>query len=139
MDRWTGSGTSNTEPRLTSINNPNKFISSRYVENGDFVKVRNLQVGYNIPTDLAERLSVQSIRVYLSGNNLFYFTKYNGFTPEFNSSANYDSDAENANDATTRTLGNGIDRTVYPVTSVYKIGLNVTFLRISKYEYYVSL
>lgn len=123
LDRWTGEGTSNTEPRITLGAGQNYFISSRFVENGDFVKLRNVQLGYNLPADIAERISVQNIRVYLSGNNLLYLTKYRGFTPEVESSSLYGSDT----DATSRTLGAGIDRTVYPVTSVYKIGLNVTF------------
>ncbi len=120
LDRWTGEGSSNTAPRITLGSGQNYNISSRFVENGDFVKIRNIQLGYNLPGDLAERVSVQNIRVYLSGNNLLYITKYNGFTPEIESSSLYDG-------ATARTLGAGLDRTVYPVTAVYKIGLNVTF------------
>ena len=127
LDRWTGPGTSDTEPRLTLGAGQNYFVSSRFVENGDFVKLRNVQLGYTLPTALLGKWSVQSVRVYISGNNLLYLTKYNGFTPEIDSSILYDQDAENANDATGRTLGANIDRVIYPVTSVYKVGLNVTF------------
>ena len=127
LDRWTGPGTSNTEPRLTLGAGQNYFVSSRFVENGDFVKLRNVQLGYNLPAPLLEKWSVQNVRVYIGGNNLLYLTKYNGFTPEIDSSVLYDQNAENANDATGRTLGANVDRVIYPVTSVYKIGLNVTF------------
>lgn len=127
LGRWTGEGSSNTEPRMSLGAGRNFFVSSRFVENGDFVKIRNMQLGYNLPVEISERLSLQNVRIYVSGNNLLYFTKYNGFTPEIESTALYESAAQNANDATGRTLGNGIDRTVYPLTAVYRIGLNVTF------------
>jgi len=123
LDRWTGEGTSNTHPRITLGSGQNYFVSSRFVEDGDFVKIRNVQIGYNLPTDLAERLSTQNIRFYVSGNNLLYFTKYNGFTPEVESTYLYN----DANNPTRGTLAAGIDRMVYPLTSVYKVGLNVTF------------
>ena len=123
LGRWTGEGTSNTQPRITLGGGPNYNISSRFVEDGDFVKIRNIQLGYNLPTDISERIAVQNIRIYISGNNIAYFTKYNGFTPEIESSFLY----EDANNPTSRTLGAGIDRMVYPVTAIYKIGLNVTF------------
>ncbi|WPP51109.1 SusC/RagA family TonB-linked outer membrane protein [Catalinimonas niigatensis] len=127
LDRWTGEGTSNTEPRMSLGAGRNFFVSSRFVEDGDFVKIRNMQLGYNLPVEVSERLSLQNVRIYVSGNNLIYFTKYNGFTPEIESTALYDNAAQNANDATGRTLGNGIDRTVYPLNAVYRVGLNVTF------------
>ncbi len=123
LDRWTGEGTSNTNPRTTLGAGQNFNISTRFIENGDFVKVRNIQLGYNFPQVVVERLFIQNLRIYVSGNNLKYFTKYNGFTPEVESTALY-GDASNS---TQSILGTGIDRTVYPVTSVYKIGLNVTF------------
>ncbi len=123
LGRWTGEGTSNTQPRITLGGGPNYNVSSRFVEDGDFVKIRNVQLGYNLPTNISESLSLQNVRFYISGNNIAYFTNYNGFTPEIESSFLYQRD----NNPTSRTLGAGIDRVIYPVTAVYKIGLNVTF------------
>lgn len=123
LDRWTGPGTSNTHPRMTLGAGQNYFISSRFVEDADFVKIRNIQIGYNLPANVAENISVKGIRIYLSGNNLAYFTKYTGFSPEIASTNLYGSDQ----DPTARTLGAGIDRVIYPVTPVYKLGVNVTF------------
>ncbi|HYH55276.1 MAG TPA: SusC/RagA family TonB-linked outer membrane protein, partial [Anseongella sp.] len=126
LDRWTGAGTSNTHPRITLGAGQNYFVSSRFVESGNFVKIRNIQLGYNLPAGIAERIAVKNIRVYISGNNLAYFTNYSGFSPEVASNYLYGSE-DNPAEATTRTLGAGIDRVIYPVTPVYKIGVSVTF------------
>lgn len=88
----------------------NYFVSDRYVENGSYVKLQNLELGYSLPKHITQKLRLTKLRVFFNGNNVFYITKYHGFTPEITGSA----------------LEAGIDRTVYPVTSAYRFGLNIT-------------
>lgn len=111
FERWTGEGTSNSEPRATQGGN-NFLPSSRFIQDGSFFRLRNITLAYNIPVSIAEKARMKSARVYVRGTNVFTSTKFNGYSPEIGSS-----DALNA----------GIDNSVYPVTSIYSAGLNVTF------------
>ena len=110
-NRWHGEGTSNSEPRATS-GGSNYEPSTYFIENGDFLRLRNLSIGYTFSSGLTSKLKISSIKIYLRATNLFTLTKYSGYTPEIAS-----------NDA----LGSGIDLGVYPLTSYYTIGLNMTF------------
>jgi hypothetical protein len=110
LDRWTGPNTSNYVPRAV-YNDPNQNIrvSSHYVENGSYLRMKLLTLGYNIPASLLTHLHTQRARVYVSAQNLFTITKYTGFDPE---------------------LGNqggsfGIDRGIYPQSRVFLAGLNI--------------
>ncbi|RZK29558.1 MAG: SusC/RagA family TonB-linked outer membrane protein [Hymenobacter sp.] len=112
LDRWTGPNTSNYVPRAV-YNDPNQNIrvSSHYVENGSYLRMKLLTLGYNIPASLLSGLHTQRARVYVSAQNLFTITKYTGFDPE---------------------LGNqggsfGIDRGIYPQSRVFLAGINVGF------------
>ena len=105
LDRWTPENPNTMTPRMTLEGN-NYQVSSRYVESGSYVKLQTVELGYTFPKSWMQKVSVQNLRVYFSGNNLAYFTGYNGFTPEV--------------------LG-GIDRQIYPVTATCRFGLNVTF------------
>ncbi|MEI7488569.1 MAG: SusC/RagA family TonB-linked outer membrane protein, partial [Chryseobacterium sp.] len=80
-NRWTGAGTSNTNSMITS-NQSVILPSSFYVEDGSYFRIRNIQVGYNLPSSLAQSLSVKKLRIYLSAQNLLTIFKYNGFSPE---------------------------------------------------------
>src|SRR5690606_21859654 len=106
LKRWSGEGTSNTMPRAV-YNDPNKNtrVSDRYIEDGSYLRVKNVTLGYTLP---ATRTGVlQSMRIYLSAVNLFTFTKYSGFDPEVGI--------------------NGIDLNVYPVTKTISAGIQLTF------------
>jgi len=110
LNRWTGEGTSTTLPRL-SLEDPNKNFkrsSDLLVENGAFFRIKTLQFGYSLPTDFIERAGISRLRFYISGNNMFTFTKYKGFDPEIGSSF-------------------GVDRGIYPQPRFYLAGVNVTF------------
>lgn len=109
LDRWTENNRNTNVPRMTLAGN-NYLVSSRYVENGSYVKLQNLELGYTFPDHITQKLKLQKLRVFFNGNNLFYITKYHGFTPEITGSS----------------LEAGIDRTVYPVTSTCRFGLNIT-------------
>ncbi len=106
LDRWTGEGTSNSVPRAV-FNDPNKNTrpSDRFIEDGDYLRIKSLILGYTIPEGLLSRYKVKSLRVYASAFNLYTFTKYTGFDPEVGTS--------------------GIDNSVYPVTGTYSLGINI--------------
>lgn len=113
LDRWTGPGTSNSEPRV-SLNDPNQNarISDRFIEDGSYMRVKNLQIGYSLPPIVLESIKMQKLRVYVSAQNLFTFTDYSGLDPEIG--------AFNA-------LEIGIDRGFYPQPRTFLIGVNASF------------
>ncbi|MEO6000407.1 MAG: TonB-dependent receptor [Chitinophagaceae bacterium] len=111
LDRWRGEGTSNSEPRL-SVKDPNKNFSNPsdyHLENGDYFRIKTLQVGYSLPKTIINKAGLKTVRVYLSSNNLLTVTKYSGYDPEIGGSSY------------------GIDRTVYPQSRSLLVGLNVGF------------
>lgn len=84
LERWVGEGTSNDYPRLTN-NDPNKNFSNMsdfYLENGNYLRLKIVQVGYTLPTNLSSKIGSDKIRFYLTGENLITFTKYTGYDPE---------------------------------------------------------
>lgn len=114
LNRWTGEGTSNEIPRLT-ITDPNgnfSRISDFYVENGSYMRVKDLQIGYNLPKVVLDMIKIQRFRIYFSANNLLTFTKYRGFDPEIGARGSLDI---------------AIDRGVYPQPRTYRMGVNLTF------------
>ncbi|QEC42837.1 SusC/RagA family TonB-linked outer membrane protein [Pseudobacter ginsenosidimutans] len=108
LDRWRGEGTSNSMPRAV-FNDPNKNtrVSDRFVEDGSYLRIKNITLGYTLPRSLVQRAKMSSLRVYISCQNLVTFTKYTGFDPEVPS--------------------NGIDLNVYPVTRTISAGINLSF------------
>ncbi|MFY9152416.1 MAG: TonB-dependent receptor [Prolixibacteraceae bacterium] len=112
LNRWTGPGTSNTMPRAV-FNDPNKNTrpSDRYIEDGSYLRIKNLTLGYTIPKLLMKKAHISSARIYVSAQNLYTFTKYKGFDPEVNAS-----DLNSVN---------GIDNSVYPVTRTFTVGVNL--------------
>lgn len=107
LGRWEGEGTSNSIPRAI-YNDPNKNsrISDRFVEDGSYLRIKTATLGYTVPSLYMKRIGFSSARLYVSGQNLFTFTKYTGFDPEVGS--------------------NGIDFSVYPVTRTISLGINLT-------------
>lgn len=79
LQRWTTPGQITDIPRLTSVgNNYGIDNSTRYLENGSFLRLKELNFGYNIPQSITQKLSIQHLRVYFVGSNLFLWTKYTG-------------------------------------------------------------
>ncbi|EMR01634.1 SusC/RagA family TonB-linked outer membrane protein [Cesiribacter andamanensis] len=112
LGRWTGEGSTNEHPRLTTAENRNAVMSDYYVEDGSFIRIRNLQLGYSLPQSLINEIGVERLRVYVSANNLFTFTGYKGFDPEFSSG-----DPTQA----------GIDYGFYPQARTLMVGVNLNF------------
>jgi TonB-linked SusC/RagA family outer membrane protein len=111
FDRWTGPGTSNSEPR-PSFGGYNFTPSDRFIQDGSFLRLRSVTLGYTLPSRLSQKAHMQQLRVYIKGSNLFTLTRFTGYTPEIGS---YD------------VLSNGIDYGAYPITSVYSVGVNLQF------------
>ena len=114
LNRWTGPGTSNSEPRVNlSDPNQNARVSDRFVEDGSYLRLKNVQLGYSLPKNLLERIGFEKFRVYVSGQNMFTFTRYTGMDPEIGSYGG--------------ALEAGIDRGFYPQARVLLGGINVIF------------
>ena len=84
LDRWTGEGTSNSHPRLTSTDPNQNYgrMSEFYLEDGGYVRLKLLQVGYSFSSDFLSKLRITKLRPYVSAENLLTFTKYTGYDPE---------------------------------------------------------
>lgn len=110
---WRGEGTSNTVPIMTTVNaNDNFRISDYYIEDGSYVRLKNIQLGYTLPTSLSSKINVKYVRIWLGGTNLLTFTKYTGFDPEIGLTAS--------------PLSAGNDSFAYPQTKEFTIGIKVT-------------
>jgi len=114
IDRWSGEGTSNTEPRITTDLNDNSLYSDRYIEDGSYFRVRNIQLGYTLPTSLLSTFRIERARVYVSADNPLTVTNYSGLDPEIGS-------------AFGDSFSPGVDYGVYPVARTFIIGSNITF------------
>ena len=108
LDRWTPTNTSAVIPRAI-FNDPNKNsrVSDRFIEDGSYLKIKNINLEYNLPASIIRYARLQSARIYLSVQNVHTFTNYTGFDPEVGA--------------------NGIDLNVYPVTRTMSVGINLIF------------
>lgn len=122
MDRFHPVNNPNgTQPRVTLADgNNNLRFSDRYVEDGSFLRLKNIQIGYTIPSKYTKKSQIDKLRFYFSGQNLMTFTKYKGFDPEIG-----DLTQGAGNDV--RSLGIGVDLGNYPQPRLYYFGINVTF------------
>ena len=115
LNYWTPENTNTSIPRpIGSSGNTNLEISDRYVEDGSYLRIQNVTIGYNLPQRLISKVKISRLRIYASGQNLFTFTDYKGYDPEigsFNQSV----------------LLTGIDNGRFPSPRTYAIGLNLEF------------
>lgn len=113
LERWTGPGTSDSEPRVgTTDPNNNNRASDRFVEDGSYLRLKNIQLGYNLPSKLLKKVNVSKLRIYMSGQNLLTATSYTGYDPEI---------------GTRGPLEIGIDRGFYPSARTVLGGIQVEF------------
>lgn len=112
LDRWTGEGTSNKIPRLADTNSNGNWLSSDlFVQNGSFLRLKNIQLGYTLPSHITRKAFVNRLRLYVSAENLFTITGYRGYDPEISSGG----------------TSLGVDRGVYPQPRTISIGANLSF------------
>lgn len=116
-NHWTGPGTSNTQPRASwKAKANNARVSTRFLEDASYMRLKNIQIGYTIPN--TQRIGISRLRIYLAATNLFTITKYPGMDPEMTVSANSSGEGDRAA---------GIDWGTYPVARSFTIGINLTF------------
>jgi TonB-linked SusC/RagA family outer membrane protein len=116
---WSGPGTSNSLPRLswTGAQN-NKQPSTRFLEDGSYLRLKNVQLGYKLSSETLNRLRISSMRFFISAQNVFTITKYTGQDPEMATSANSALDGAKAV---------GIDWGTYPSARTFTAGVNLNF------------
>ncbi len=113
LDRWTGEGSTNEVPRYTWIDvNNNARVSDLYIEDGSYVRIKNIQIGYTLPRNILNRIGASKWRFYVSAENLYTLTNYSGSDPEIGALSSLDM---------------GIDRGVYPHARTWRIGTSVSF------------
>ena len=111
LGRWTGPGTTNDakNPRYSFTDgNSNIRVSDRYVEDGSFIKIKNLQLGYTFPASATKKI-LSRLRIYAQVKNAFVFTNYTGFDPEISGGI----------------LDSGIDRGAYPQARTFAFGIDI--------------
>jgi TonB-linked SusC/RagA family outer membrane protein len=114
LGRWTGPGSTKdaTLPRYSFVDgNNNTRVSDRYVEDGSFLKIKNLQLGYSFSPGVLRKANISKIRIYAQARNLLTFTRYSGFDPEISGGI----------------FDTGIDRGAYPQARSWAIGLDIKF------------
>ncbi|MDT0685405.1 SusC/RagA family TonB-linked outer membrane protein [Autumnicola psychrophila] len=116
FERWTGPGSSNTVPRVTLDNRNYSNFSDLYVQDGDFLRLSNLTVGYDL-AEVTDSFGIEKFRLYFSALNLYTFTNYNGMDPEVGYGVSGD----------TYNFSSGVDLGYYPRPRTFLVGLNVTF------------
>ena len=112
LDRWTGEGSSNDTPRVTMDDPNGNFtkMSNYYLQKGDYLRIKLVQLGYSMPKQMISNFGANKVRIYVTGENLFTFTKYTGYDPEIAGGDTY-----------------GIDRAYYPQARTILLGANIQF------------
>ncbi len=111
LGRWTGEGTSNKYPILKNGDATNWQVSDLYICDGSYLRLKNISLGYTLPKQLTQKLSISHLRFYVMAENLITWTKYWGFDPEISSGG----------------TSLGVDYGVYPQARTYTIGVNLSF------------
>jgi hypothetical protein len=112
LKRWTGMNSTNEYPRLTTGATQNTTFSDFYVENGSYIRLKSIQLGYTLPKNITSKLGSSSVRIYIAANNLLTLSKYFGYDPDLGSG---------------NALGAGVDNGNYPQARVFMTGFNIKF------------
>lgn len=113
LNRWTPENTNTDVPRAVYGDpNGNRRNSDRWIEDGSYVRLKNIQLGYNLPTSLVERARMRNVRVFVQGQNLLTFTDYSGLDPEVNTFSGSNTSL-------------GTDFLVYPQAKAVTFGVNI--------------
>src|SRR5690606_14344788 len=111
LDRWNGPGTSNWEPQLNDASGYNKLNSTYMIEDGSYLRLRNVQIGYNFEKGILENFKIRSLKLFVNAQNLFTWGHNSGFTPEAGGSP----------------VEFGVDGGGYPLPIITTMGVNITF------------
>ncbi|MEQ1800177.1 MAG: SusC/RagA family TonB-linked outer membrane protein, partial [Lacibacter sp.] len=119
LNAWTPTNKNTSIPRAaTSDPNQNSRPSTRFLEDGSFLRLKNIMLSYNVPDQSLKSITkgvVSSLRIYVSAQNILTFTKYTGYDPEV------------GNRTPNSSLTNGIDFAVYPLPKSYAVGIQANF------------
>ncbi len=125
LDRWTPTNPSNTQPRaIFGDPNQNSRVSNRYVEDGSYLRLKNITLGYNLPSTTLDNFiggALSKFRIYISSQNLFTITNYSGYDPEIGPSLGIASTTGSVNTEI------GVDRGQYPQSTSLLFGLQIQF------------
>ena len=110
LGRWTGEGTSNKLPLLKLGDSKNWVCSDIYIQDGSYLRLKNISLGYTLPHNLTKKACIERFRVYVRAENLFTWTKYWGFDPEIGSGS----------------TSMGVDYGVYPQARIFTVGFNLS-------------
>ncbi|GAB3931258.1 TonB-dependent receptor [Larkinella terrae] len=113
LNRWTPTHPSNDIPRANSTGGQ-RILSTFHIEDGSYLRVKNLSLGYNLPAALLKRMTFQSAKVYVSAQNLITVTNYKGYDPEVSRFG-------------TTSISQGMDYGGYPAAKTVLVGLNLKF------------
>jgi TonB-dependent starch-binding outer membrane protein SusC len=113
-NRYTPENTDTNMPRYNQWHENNVRVSDRYVEDGSYLRIQNVTLGYTVPSQLLNRVKVNSLRMYVSAQNLKTFTKYSGYDPELGAINN-------------RATFMNIDNGRYPVPRTFTVGASIEF------------
>lgn len=113
-DFYSSTNLDGSMPTPSAYDHINNSVSTRMIEDGSYLRIQNVTLGYSLPIDMISKIKLSRLRVYASGQNLFTFTKYTGYDPEVGS---YNQDA----------LMSGIDNGRYPIPRQISFGFNVEF------------
>lgn len=116
LNRWTPTNTDTDVPKATT--GRTRRVSTRWIYDGSFVRLKNLALGYTLPASLLERMKISKFRVYVSAQNILTLTDYEGYDPE----VNYRSEG-----GTNGNRNLGLDYGSYPNAKSYTVGLNIGF------------
>ncbi|TYA74528.1 TonB-dependent receptor [Seonamhaeicola marinus] len=111
---WTASNPTNYPRAIQTDPNENRRSSSYYVEDGSYMRIRLIQLGYTLPSNVSEKVGVSNLRLYTSVQNPFTFTSYSGVDPEVGVAGNNNN------------LSSGLDHFVYPIARIFTFGVNIS-------------
>ncbi len=120
MDRWRAPGDVTDIPRATPNNTRNSMISTRFVEDGSYLRFKAITLAYNLPANILEQAGIAQARIYVTGENIFTITSYKGYDPEVSAFGLN-------NDNTLKNIAPGIDFGTYPQTRNIIVGINLSF------------
>ncbi len=119
IDPWSESNPNGTDPRLAvnqpsdpSVSDNNRTVSDRWLENGSYLRVRNLELAYVFPRSILNKISFSNARFYVSGQNLFTITKYKGLDPDVQG---------------TSVIARGFDAGNWPASRIISVGIQADF------------
>jgi hypothetical protein len=121
LNRWKKPGDITDIPRSSLNDWTNSNPSTRYIENGSYLRLKSLTIGYNLPKSVLTKLRMTRCMIYFTSENLLTFTKYKGFDPEVSAFSG------SSNNPTNQNTAPGVDYGTYPQSRDFILGLNISF------------